>query len=156
MGPSFKKWAQAALIAGWVVLAGGCAAPANTSQTVAPAKMARTTAPEQPSAQLQSASDKRFIIAPELQGVLKVLSVSLTNSPGTYLKIQFNLTNLTDTIQQFSYRIDWFDKDGSRLLSGSDNFIPWMLMPHEFSSIAATAPAPMAADFGIALVPTAK
>jgi hypothetical protein len=31
-----------------------------------------------------------------------------------------------------------------------------MLMPHEFSSIAATAPAPMAADFGIAFIPNVK
>jgi hypothetical protein len=151
MGQSYKKWTQPAMIAGWVVLAGGCAAPANMAGTATPVQ---TTV--QPPAQSQPASDKRFIIAPELQGVLQVLSVSLTNPPGAYLKIQFNVTNKTGALQQFRYRIDWFDKDGGRLPLGSDDFIPWMLMPHEFSSIAATAPAPMAADFGIAFIPNVK
>jgi uncharacterized protein YcfL len=80
----------------------------------------------------------------------------LVNPPGAYLKIQLNVQNMTDAPQQFSYRIVWFDKDGERLPLGADNFIQWMLLPREVSSIAATSPSPTAADFGIAFIPTIK
>jgi uncharacterized protein YcfL len=80
----------------------------------------------------------------------------LDNPPGAYLKIQVTLQNTSDSPQQFSYHLDWFDKDGKRLPMGAGDFIPWMLLPREISSIAATAPSPLAADFGIAFVPTTK
>jgi hypothetical protein len=155
-------------------LAGGCAAPANTTST------ATTAAPEQPppqspsapdkqssngatvgtgasiTPQRPSAGDKRFVIAPELLGVLHVVRVLLDNPPGTYLKIEVTVENMSDARQQFSYRIDWFDKDGERLPLEAGDPIPWMLLPREVSSIAATAPTPMAADFGIAFIPMSK
>jgi hypothetical protein len=160
MGQSYKRWAWPALIAGWVVFAGGCAAPTNNTPaaapaTAAPGNKAPTAAPARPP-QRPAVSDKRFIIAPELLGILHVVSVSLANPPGSYLKIQVNVQNMTDAPQQFRYRIDWFDQDGGRLPVGADDFIPWMLLPREVSSIAVTAPAPMAADFGIAFVPNSK
>jgi hypothetical protein len=147
MGPSYKRWTRTALIVGWVVWEGGCAAPPNTSVPAAHT---------QPPPQRQPASEVRFIISPELLSVLHVVSVSLGNPPGAFLKIQVNVQNMTDALQRFSYRIDWFDKDGERLLLGSDNFVPWVLLPHEVSVIAATAPSPTAADFGIAFVPAAR
>ena len=82
--------------------------------------------------------------------------MSLANPSGAYLKIQVNVQNMTAAPQQFLYRIDWFDRDGGRLPLGADNFMPWMLLPGEVSSIAATAPVPIAVDFGIAFVPNVK
>ena len=84
------------------------------------------------------------------------MRVLLDNPPGTYLKIEVTVQNISDAPQRFSYRIEWFDKEGERLQLGTDDAIPWMLMPHEVSSIAMTAPTPMAADFGIAFVPSSK
>ncbi len=144
MGPLSDKWARLALLAGWVVLAGGCASPPG-----APAP----SAPAPPPPQRPADSDKRFVIAPELARVLHVVSVSMAGPPGSRLKIQVNLQNMTDARQRFRYRIEWFDGDGARLAPAGGGFIPWMLMPGEVSSIAATAPAPAAADFGIAFVP---
>jgi uncharacterized protein YcfL len=158
MGQSYKKWMQGALAAGVAALAAGCAAPANTTTTATqtPANPTTTPAPQiQTSPQRPSAADKRFIIAPELLSVLHVVRVLLDNHPGTYLKIEVTVQNMTDAPQKFSYRIDWFDKEGERLPLGADN-IPWTLLPREVSSVAATAPAPTAADFGIAFVPTVK
>ena len=80
----------------------------------------------------------------------------LNRPPGAYLKIQVTVQNMTATPQQFSYRIEWFDQDGAGLPLVGEEFIPWMLLPHEVASLAATAPMPMAADFGIAFVPTVK
>jgi len=154
MGRSFKSWARTALAAGWVVLAGGCAAPAIPSRSAPSTPPARPLLPTPPPPQSPAAADQRFIIAPELERVIRVVSVSLTNPPGAYLKIQVNLQNMTGTLQKFSYRLEWFDKDGARLPVDEGEFSPWTLAPHEESSIAATAPAPAAADFGIAFVPS--
>jgi hypothetical protein len=171
MGQSYKKWTRWTLLAAWVVLAGGCAAPAHTVGTASPTKppTQHQSDPDKqfisgaavgPGAsitpQRPSVGDKRFVIAPELLGVLHVVRVLLDNPPGTYLKIEVTVQNMSDARQQFSYRIDWFGKDGERLPLGAGDSIPWMLLPREVSSIAATAPSPMAADFGIAFVPTTK
>jgi uncharacterized protein YcfL len=130
-------------MAGWVAWAGGCAAPAGPATPAPP--------PPRP-----SAADQRFVLAPELERVLQVVSVALSNPPGAFLKIQVNVQNRTETPQRFRYRIAWFDKDGAPLPLAGGEFIPWMLLPRERSSIAATAPAPAAVDFGIAFVPYVK
>jgi uncharacterized protein YcfL len=127
-----------------VALAGGCAAPVGTTGPATPGP---------PPPQGQSAADQRFVLAPELERVLQVVRVPLTNPPGGFLKIQANVRNRTQASQWFHYRIEWFDKDGARLPLGGEGFTPWMLLPGEKSSIAATAPAPAAVDFGIAFVP---
>jgi len=133
-------------------MAGGCAAPSG-----APAPSVSSARPVPPPAsQRPAAADKRFVIAPELAPALHVVSVSLAAPPGAYLKIQVNLQNMTGALQRFRYRIEWFDKDGALLPEAGGEFISWMLLPGEVSSIAATAPAPMAADFGIAFVPDVK
>ncbi len=147
MGRSFDNWARPVLVAGWLVWAAGCAAPAKT----APAQAAPA-----PAAQPQSASDKRFIIAPELEKVVHVVSVGLTHPPGGFLKIQVNVKNMTEVTQRFRYRIEWFDQDGAALPLAGGTFTSWMLMPHELSAVAVTAPTPAAADFGIAFVPEVK
>jgi uncharacterized protein YcfL len=143
-----KTWAQLALLAGLSFWSGGCAAPAPP-----PTRADRTAAPRQPPPQSPAASDKRFIIAPELEHVIHVVNVRLTNPPGAYVKIQVTVENMTAARQHFSYRIDWFDENGTLLPLESQEFTPWMLLPHEVSSIAVTAPMPAAVDFGIAFVP---
>jgi hypothetical protein len=157
MGQSYKKWMQGALAGALTAWVAGCAAPTDTTTREAPAPPANTQAtPVQSPPQRPSAADKRFVIAPELLGVLHVVRVLLDNQPGAYLKIQVTVQNLTDARQQFRYRVDWFNNYGDRLQFGIESFTPWMLMPHEISSIAVTAPSPTAADCGIAFVPAVK
>ena len=98
-------------------------------------------------------SDKRYLIAPQLHGLLRVVGVRFRRLANGYLTIQVNLQNLTDAPQRFNYRIEWFDKDGALLPLASQAYVPWMLMAREVSSVVATAPTPMAEDFGIAFVP---
>jgi hypothetical protein len=162
MGQSYKIWMQPVLITGWVVLAGGCAAsnqpppqrpsaPDTRSNNGVGVGAGERVAPQRP-----SAADKRYVIAPELLNVLHVVRVLLDNPPETYLKIQVTVQNMTDAPQSFSYRIDWFDKEGERLQLGPENAVPWMLLPREVSSVAVTAPVPTAVDFGIAFIPVSK
>ncbi len=84
------------------------------------------------------------------------MSVRLDHAQEGYLRIQVVIQNTTDNPQRFAYHIDWFDQDGALLQLGAQNFTPWMLMPHEVSTIAVTSPALTAADFGIAFVPAGK
>lgn len=135
-------------MAGWMGLAGGCAAPATPAKTASPA-------PPLP-APKQADEDKRFILAPELESVLHVVSVRLIHPEGALLKIQVNLQNQTQVSQWFRYRIEWFDSDGALLRQADREFTPWMLRAGEMSSIVATAPSPVAVDFEIAFVPTDK
>ena len=58
MGPLSDKWARPALLAGWVVFAGGCAPPPGAPAPSAPAR---------PPPLRPADSDKRFVIAPELE-----------------------------------------------------------------------------------------
>jgi hypothetical protein len=113
-----------------------------------------------PAAQAQpqrpDASEKRFVIAPQLHGLLHVVSVRSWRLANGFLTIQVNLQNPTDSPQRFAYSIEWFDKDGALLPLASQPATPWMLMAREMSSFAATAPTPMAEDFGIAFLPAAN
>ena len=156
MGRLYKRWARTALISGWVVLAGGCATPTPKASPAAPAQPAAQPAVQPPSQRESVSPDTRYIIVPSLEHALHVVSVSLINRPGAFLKIQVNVQNLTEAPQRFRYRIDWFNQDGARLPLAGPEYISWMLLPREASSIAATAPAPAAADFEIAFVPDVK
>jgi uncharacterized protein YcfL len=143
MGRSFKKWAWSALMAGWMTWTDGCATPPG------PAALA----PPPPPAPSQSAADQRFVIASALEPVIHVVSVRLIHPRGDFLKIQVNVQNKTEAPQRFHYRIEWFDADGVQLQFVGGEFRPWALLPHETSSIAATAPTHAAADFEIEFVP---
>ena len=149
MGRLFNSFSLAA----WVLLTGGCAAP-TTPPT--PAHMNRTALPGHSPPQSPPSAVKRFVIAPELEGILHVVNVRLNHPAGSYLEIQVTVENKTTARQQFSYHIDWFDADGTSLTPDSLEFLPWMLLPREVASIAVKAPLPTAVDFGIAFVPAAK
>jgi hypothetical protein len=146
--PDLKKLA---CMVGLAALAGGCATSAGTAKTPAPAAPVAQVPSQRP-----DASDKRFVIASQLHGLLHVVSVRSWRLANGYLTIQVNLQNLTDAPQRFNYRIEWFDKDGALLPLASQAYVPWMLMARELSSIVVTAPTPMAEDFGIAFVPALK
>jgi uncharacterized protein YcfL len=149
MGRSFKKWARSAVMAGWVTWAGGCATPTGPA---APATPPLKTPPSS-AASSQSAADQRFVITSALEPVIHVVSVRLIHPRGDFLKIQVNVQNKTEAPQRFHYRIEWFDADGVQLQFVGGEFRPWVLLPHEMSSIAATAPTHAAADFEIEFVP---
>jgi len=164
MGQSYKKSIQDALVAGLAILMAGCAGPAQPATTETPANPATTqtppiqSSPQRPpnNSQPGGNADKRYVIARELAGLLRVSDVRLTRGPDGYLKVQVNLQNLTEAPQQFSYRVDWFNEYGDRLHFGTEDFTSWMLLPRETSTFAVTAPSPTASDCGIAIVPLVK
>lgn len=130
----------------------GCAnsvdAPAEPGRPAPAAQPVETAAPS-PAVAPAANTDKRVMIAPGLQDVLKVTGVTSAAGTRGFLKIQVNVQNVTGSPKDFSYRIIWFDSDGQPLPLASTS-IRWMLLAHETSVIAATAPTPSAKDFGVA------
>jgi uncharacterized protein YcfL len=124
-----------------LLAAAGCAQPVNNSQTLPPASP--------PPAQQSAAPDKRIVINPSLQRFIQVVKTTSATGPEGYLKIQLDVLNRSDTPHQFRYSIDWLDGDGAELPLAANGFLDWMLLAHETSSIAATAPSPAAKDFRV-------
>jgi len=139
------------LLAGCVLLTGGCGSPATgPAQATNKDKAPQPRHPPPPS---PPAAAKRFVIDPELTNILHVVNVRLNHPAGSYLEIQVTVENMTNTRQQCAYHIDWFDEDGASLSPDNLEFLPWMLLPREVASISVKALLPTAADFGIAFVP---
>jgi hypothetical protein len=149
------RLSNSVLLAGWILWTGGCASSAPGSAQ-AKTRTNRAAQPGRPPLPTPSPADKRFIIAPELEGLIHVVNVRLNHPEGSYLEIQVTVENKTTARQQLSYHIEWFDKEGTSLTSDDLEFLPWMLLPREVASIAVKAPLPTATDFGIAFVPAAK
>ncbi len=108
-----------------------------------------TVTTPQPALQRQTVTDKRVVIDPALDQAIHIVGIKSTTGPEGFLKIQLDVQNLTDSPKQFSYRIDWFDRDGLDLPMAALTSIPWMLLSHETSFLAASAPTPAAKDFRV-------
>jgi uncharacterized protein YcfL len=96
------------------------------------------------------------IIDSALDRTLQLIGVGTMTGADGLLKVQINVKNITDAPKWFSYRIEWFDKDGALLPGASIDDLPWMLLAGETSSIVATAPAVTAKDFEVAFLATVK
>lgn len=95
--------------------------------------------------------DKRIVIDPALQQLIRLVGVRSSEGTGGFLKIQVDVQNLGDSLRQFSYRIDWLDSTG-QLLPQASVSMPWTLLPHETSFLAVTAPTPSARDFRVTFI----
>jgi hypothetical protein len=135
-----------------ISLAAGCASPTPVPQ---PVQAPQSGAPARPPRAERSppAKDTRVIVDSALDRVLRVLGVGTSTGPDGLLKIQVDVQNITDSPQRFSYKIEWFDRNGELLPMASEDTLQWMLLAGETSPIAATAPAATAKDFEVAFLP---
>jgi uncharacterized protein YcfL len=150
-----EKMIQGAPLLAAAMVAAGCASTAPGPQAISssqPAPAPARTPPMQPA----PANDTRIIIDNALDRTLRVANVISSTGRDGLLKIQINVKNITDSPRWFSYRIEWFDKDGVLLRGASGDVLPWMLLAGETSSIVATAPAVTAKDFGVAFFAAAQ
>jgi uncharacterized protein YcfL len=65
------------------------------------------------------------------------------------LRIQVDVQNRTDWPKPIAYRVDWLDQNGKVLDVSASPPITWTLDGKEATSIAVTAPTPLARDFRI-------
>jgi uncharacterized protein YcfL len=130
-----------------LLAAAGCVTRVETVQSPQPGSS--RPEPVQSALQRQTVTDKRVVIDPALDQAIRLVGIkSVVGSEG-YLKIQLNVQNQTGSVKNFSYRIDWFDKDGMALPMAASADLTWMLLSHETSFLAATAPTPAARDFRV-------
>jgi uncharacterized protein YcfL len=128
-----------------LLAAGGCVTHVTRVETAEP------LAP--PVAQRQTVTDKRVVIDPGLDQTIHIVGIKSTTGPEGFLKIQLDVQNQTDSARHFSYRIDWYNKDGLELPMAASAPLTWMLLGRETSFLAATAPTPTARDFRVTFLP---
>jgi uncharacterized protein YcfL len=100
--------------------------------------------------------DKRAIIDPSLARVLQIVGLKTAETKEGYLRIQIDIQNLTDAVQKFEYRIDWYDREGQPLPMAAEVSTPWVMLSRETSFLGATSPTPAAGDFRITLIPAVE
>ena len=107
-------------------------------------------APSAPSGAKSSAParkpDKRAIVEPSLQGILRIVDVRSGVGPGGLLEFQVNVQNLLPKAKTIFYRTEWLDQDGA-LLDLPEPELSWTLLRQEYATLSRTAPAPVARDF---------
>lgn len=132
---------------GILLLAVGCTT--HVENAGAPASAVPQSAAHQPAPPSQAVSDKRVVMDPALEHAIHVVRIKSATGSGGYLRIQLNVENLTDSPKQFNYRIEWVDQYGQDLPLAALAWLPWTLLSHETSMLAATAPTPAAKDFRV-------
>jgi len=133
-----------------LVAAGGCVTKVESPQTSRPVQQ-----PPQPEVKRQTVTDRRVVIDPALEHSIRLVGVH-TSSAGSFLKVQLDVQNLTGSIQSFNYQIEWFDQYQAPLPMADSAVLSWMLLGHETSFLANTAPTPAARDFRVTFIAAGK
>lgn len=118
--------------------------------TVETPRGAESAAQPKPGAPLERKTvfDKRIIVDMALRHRIRIVGVRSAEGPGGFLKIQVDVQSTMDSLQQFAYRIDWYDS-ARQILPQASTSMDWTLLPRETSFLAATSPTPSARDFSV-------
>ena len=115
-------------------------------------KSMNTTEPAHPVGQKQMISDKRITTDPSLNRRVKIVGVNTAETPEGYLKVQVELQNTTRSVQNFSYRFEWFNLQGMEVSSSAQAFIPKQIEGGESVYVSAMAPNTNCKDFRLKLI----
>ena len=94
-------------------------------------------------------TDKRVITDESLGNKVSIVGVNDATTPGGFLQIQIEVLNESRSMQDFNYRIEWFDMNGMALNTPSSVWIPRQIEGKETLTITAVAPTPTAKDFRV-------
>lgn len=107
---------------------------------------------ETPAGTRQMIADKRVITDSTLNKKVSIVGLNEGMTKGGFLQIQIEVLNLKNSMQEFSYNVEWFDMNGMLMSSPSIVWIPKQIEGRETLTITAVAPATTAKDFRIKLV----
>lgn len=110
-----------------------------------------TTEPAQAVAQKEMITDKRVITDRSLLRKVKVVGLNQSNVDN-HLKIQVEVVNTTRSVQDFGYRLEWFDQNSMLISLPTSAYIPRQIEGKETIFITAVAPTPKAKDFRIKFI----
>lgn len=105
----------------------------------------------EPAGQKQMISDKRIITDSGLSRKVRIVGVNEDMS-ATQLKIQIEVFNATRSMQNFSYRVEWFDEKGMLISTPTGAYVPKQIEGKESMFITAVAPTPKAKDFRVKFI----
>ena len=104
---------------------------------------------EKPVGMKQMVADKRLITDDTLKRKVSIVGVNEATTSGGFLQVQIEVLNRKNSMQDFSYRFEWFDMNGMLLNTPTSVWIPRQIEGQETLSITAVAPTTTAKDFRV-------
>ena len=97
----------------------------------------------------QMIADKRLITDDTLKRKVSIVGLNEGMTPGGFLQVQIEVLNQKNSMQNFSYRFEWFDMNGVLINTPTSVWIPRQIEGQETLSITAVAPTTTAKDFRV-------
>src|SRR3989339_621808 len=97
----------------------------------------------------QVIADKRVITDDTLKRKVNIVGLNEGITPGGFLQVQIEVLNQKNSMQNFSYRFEWFDMNGMLINTPTSVWIPRQIEGQETLSITAVAPTTTAKDFRV-------
>lgn len=97
----------------------------------------------------QVVADKRVITDATLNKKVSIVGLNEVVTPGGFLQLQIEILNRKNSMQEVSYKIEWFDENGMRVDTPASVWVPRQIEGQETLSITATAPKQAARDFRV-------
>lgn len=100
----------------------------------------------------QMIADKRVITDDTLKRKVSIVRVNESTTNGGFLQVQIEVLNQKNSMQDFSYRFEWFDMNGMLVNTPTSVWIPRQIEGQETLTITAVAPTPTAKDFRVKFI----
>ena len=97
----------------------------------------------------QMVADKRVITDDTLIRKVSIVGVNESTTSGGFLQVQIEVLNQKNSMQDFSYRFEWFDMNGVLVNTPTSVWIPRQIEGQETLTLTAVAPTPTAKDFRV-------
>ena len=97
----------------------------------------------------QMVADKRVITDDTLIRKVSIVGVNESTTSGGFLQVQIEVLNQKNSMQDFSYRFEWFDMNGVLVNTPTSVWIPRQIEGQETLTINAVAPTTTAKDFRV-------
>lgn len=96
--------------------------------------------------------DTRIIGDRSLEDRIGIVRMHTAMAPTGIMRMQAEITNFTNSIQDINYQIEWYDANGMVISQAGNGWQQLQFMARESRSLAFTAPSPLAKDFRIKLL----
>ena len=100
----------------------------------------------------QMVADKRVVTDDTLKRKVSIVGVNESTTSGGFLQVQIEVLNQKNSMQDFSYRFEWFDMNGMLVNTPTSVWIPRQIEGQETLSITAVAPITTAKDFRVKFI----
>lgn len=107
---------------------------------------------ESPVGTRQMIADKRVVTDSSLNKKVSIVGLNESTTNGGFLRVQIEVLNRKNSMQNFSYLIEWFDMNGMLMNTPASVWIPRQIEGQETLTITTVAPTTTARDFRIKFI----